>query len=395
MMKIMVKQILRELRVHAPFTFAGALMGIAVMMIFQGASKDLSYKMFYLFHPMHVFLSALVTASVFRLHKCKRINGKCLRGGCNFWLLFLIGYLGSVGIATISDSLVPYLGEFLLDMPERSIHIGFIEKWWLVNPLAFAGIAIAYFKPGTRFPHMGHVLLSTWASLFHILMAAGSRISLLSYLVILVFLFFAVLIPCCVSDIVFPMFFALRIKREKNMLDWIKIDGEIFLASLGIGKGSVVLDFGCGGGNYVMPAARLAGKKGKVYAVDRNTNVLGRLKERIALEKLRNIEIIDTGGDVKLPIAEGSVDFVLLLDVLHSNYFEVESRKNLLGEICRVLNKNGLIILFPKHMENENFIEEIVKSGFIYKGKYLKTLLHDKNYEEGNIYIFQRAVSQE
>ncbi|HNS33428.1 MAG TPA: class I SAM-dependent methyltransferase, partial [bacterium] len=148
-------------------------------------------------------------------------------------------------------------------------------------------------------------------------------------------------------------------------------------------------------GNYSIPAARLAGEKGKVYAVDRNENVLGRLKERIALEKLRNIEIIDTGGDVKLPIAEGSVDFVLLLDVLHSNYFEVESRKNLLGEICRVLNKNGLIILFPKHMENENFIEEIVKSGFIYKGKYLKTLLHDKNYEEGNIYIFQRAVSQE
>jgi hypothetical protein len=59
----------------------------------------------------------------------------------------------------------------------------------------------------TKFPHAGHVLLSTWASLFHIIMAKGQVVSLLSYAVIFLFLFLAVWLPCCLSDIVFPLGF--------------------------------------------------------------------------------------------------------------------------------------------------------------------------------------------
>ncbi len=90
-------------------------------------------------------------------------------------------------------------------MPNRGIHIGFIEKWWLVNPLALLGVAIAYFKPRTKFPHAGHVLLSTWASLFHIIMAIGESSQWFLYIAVFLFLFLAVWIPCCVSDIVFPL----------------------------------------------------------------------------------------------------------------------------------------------------------------------------------------------
>jgi len=50
-----------------------------------------------------------------------------------------------------------------------------IEKWWLVNPLAFLGIAIAWFWPHARLPHAAHVWLSTWASLFHMTMAASAQ----------------------------------------------------------------------------------------------------------------------------------------------------------------------------------------------------------------------------
>jgi len=118
-----------------------------------------------------------------------------------------------VGIATISDSLIPFVAEFMLGMPNRGIHLGFIEKWWLVNPLAILGITIAYFKPRTKFPHAGHVLLSTWASLFHMIMAKIIILSWFSYVVIFIFLFLAVLIPCCVSDIVFPLLF---VKNNKT-----------------------------------------------------------------------------------------------------------------------------------------------------------------------------------
>ena len=204
----MFKQISKELKIHAPFTVFGAITGIIIITFFQKLPSNISYNIFYILHPIHVILSALVTASMYELHECKRVSSKCIRGKCNFWILFIIGYTGSVGIATISDSLIPYLGETLLNMPNRGIHIGFIEKWWLINPLALLGVTIAYFRPRTKFPHAGHVLLSTWASLFHIIMAMGGRpLHWFVCLVIFLFLFLAVWIPCCVSDIVFPLLF--------------------------------------------------------------------------------------------------------------------------------------------------------------------------------------------
>ena len=213
----MLKQISRELKIHAPFTIFGAATGVIIIAFFQKLPFGLSYNIFYVLHPIHVVLSALVTASMYELHECERISGKCLRGKCNFWFLLIIGYVGSVGIATISDSIIPYFGEILLNMPNRGIHIGFIEKWWLINPLALLGVVIAYFRPRTKFPHAGHVLLSTWASLFHIIMAAGKgSLNLFVYVAIFFFLFFAVWIPCCVSDIVFPLLFVKESKGENG-----------------------------------------------------------------------------------------------------------------------------------------------------------------------------------
>ena len=198
----MLKQILTELKIHAPFTIFGALTGIIIMILFQKFPSNISYTIFYILHPVHVVLSALVTSSMYEMHKCGNFKGKC-----NIWTLLLIGYFGSVGIATISDSLIPYLGEVLLNLPNREAHIGFIEEWWLINPAALVGAAIGYFRPKTKLPHSGHVLISTWASLFHIIMALGSTLDWITMIVIFLFLFIAVWLPCCLSDIVFPLLF--------------------------------------------------------------------------------------------------------------------------------------------------------------------------------------------
>ncbi len=211
----MFNQIIKELKSHAPFTIFGVTTGIIIMVFFRNLPLKLSYHIFYVLHPIHVVLSALVTASMYELHTCKTISSKCIRGKCNFWILLIIGYIGSIGIATLSDSIIPYLGEVMLRMPNRGIHIGFIEKWWLVNPLAVLGVVIAYFRPATKFPHAGHVLLSTWASLFHIIMAMGQAANWFLYVVIFLFLFLAVWIPCCISDIVFPLLFVKGTERIK------------------------------------------------------------------------------------------------------------------------------------------------------------------------------------
>jgi hypothetical protein len=194
----MLGKILRELRHHAPFTAIGTFSGIAIMLVFSNIHMPRSFSdtLFWFLHPMHVLLSALVTAALYR----RKTNAR-------FLATFIIGYVGAVGIATLSDSLIPFIGEWLLDLPYREVHIGFLEKWWLVNPMVLIGIIIGFFWPKTYIPHAGHVFLSTWASLFHMTMALGDSIPPVQLIVIPVFLFLAVWLPCCTSDIVFPMLF--------------------------------------------------------------------------------------------------------------------------------------------------------------------------------------------
>ena len=132
----------------------------------------------------------------------------------------LVGYVGSVGIATLSDSLIPYVGEAILGLHiehvHAEVHAGFLHEWWLVNPLALIGILIGYLKPHTKLPHSGHVMLSMGASLFHMLMNFGhGSLDVLTVILIPAFLFIAVWIPCCTSDIVFPLLFTHK-KNEKD-----------------------------------------------------------------------------------------------------------------------------------------------------------------------------------
>ena len=55
---------------------------------------------------------------------------------------------------------------------------------------------------------LGHILFTTWVSLFHMTMTFGERMDMLTSGFIAVSLFLAVWIPCCTCDIVFPLPFA-------------------------------------------------------------------------------------------------------------------------------------------------------------------------------------------
>ena len=194
------RQVKTELKHHIPFTVFGALTGIFLFVLLKDLPKNISYNIFYILHPIHVLFSGIVTASLYAYHRYRNKNRKI-----NFFTLLIVGYIGAIGIATLSDSLIPYLGETLLKMPEKQIHLGFIEKWWLINPLAVLGVIIAYYRPNTKIPHASHVLLSTYASLFHVIMSLGNEVPLSSYIFIMLFLFIAVWLPCCISDIIFPV----------------------------------------------------------------------------------------------------------------------------------------------------------------------------------------------
>jgi len=193
-----LRSILHELRHHAPFTALGAAAGTLLALVLARTTHQTAYVLFYVFHPAHVTLSALVSTAMYRLHR---------PGKGSAWRAATIGYVAAIAACTLSDSLIPYAGELLLRLPAAHPHVGFLEEWWLVNPAALLGIGLAFIWPRTKEPHAGHVLVSTAASLFHLLMALGPGPDLLSYLGVFVLLFVAVWIPCCLSDIAFPLLF--------------------------------------------------------------------------------------------------------------------------------------------------------------------------------------------
>src|SRR4030042_1647977 len=204
----MLRRIGIELATHAPFTAAGAVSGIIVMaiVVITKTPSHVSEVFFYILHPAHVVFSAIVTTAMYR----KYSSGK-------LWAAILVGYSGSVGTATLSDAIIPYLGGESLRISIQ-FHLPFIEEWWLVNPAAFLGIAIGYFRPSTKLPHAAHIFLSTWASLFYF--TAFSVANWLPLLpLVFLFLFLAVWLPCCFSDIVYAHFFLGGDQHNHNEID--------------------------------------------------------------------------------------------------------------------------------------------------------------------------------
>ncbi|MBN1918629.1 MAG: hypothetical protein JW889_12035 [Verrucomicrobia bacterium] len=193
-----------ELRHHVPFTGAGALTGIVIMivLVLTKAPTKISAHVFHSLHPLHVVLSAMVTTAMYKRY-----------GRPALWLTLLIGYTGSIGIATLSDVIMPFWGGRLLGV-HMHFHLPFVETdtlagipvWILINGAAVLGIMLGLVSPKTKLPHAGHVLLSTWASLFGLTGFAVGAVNWLPRLpLVFVFLFLAVWLPCCMSDIVYPL----------------------------------------------------------------------------------------------------------------------------------------------------------------------------------------------
>ena len=192
----MLRRIGVELARHAPFTAAGAVSGIVIMaiVILAKTPSNISETIFYILHPAHVLFSAIVTTAIYRQYSTGKL-----------WAAILVGYTGSIGIGTLSDVIIPYLGGESLRI-QIEFHLPFIEEWWLVNPAAFLGIAIGYLRPATKLPHAAHIFLSTWASLFYFTaFSVANWFPLLPF--VFLFLFLAVWLPCCFSDIVYAHLF--------------------------------------------------------------------------------------------------------------------------------------------------------------------------------------------
>jgi ubiquinone/menaquinone biosynthesis C-methylase UbiE len=184
------------------------------------------------------------------------------------------------------------------------------------------------------------------------------------------------------------------VKNDVQM--WIEKDGEDFLKAVGIKEGKIVLDFGCGEGHYSVPAAKVAGKNGRIYAVDKDKQALNQLVKLIKKNNIENIEVIK--NESKTPLEDNCVDFILCYDVVHY----LKDRIAVYHEFYRVLRPKGILSLYPKHHKNdyplmglaqmklEDVIKEVEGAGFSLQHKFLRRLIHDDYYNDGCILNFRK-----
>ncbi len=110
---------------------------------------------------------------------------------------------------------------------------------------------------------------------------------------------------------------------------------------IGIRKGMVVADLGCGPGFFTLPVASLVGGRGLVYAVDADPTMLRHLRANIEktgtdAERVRTIR-----ADVsKTGIPSSSVDLTLLVLVLH----DIEDKGSLFREIRRISKQGASVV---------------------------------------------------
>ena len=163
------------------------------------------------------------------------------------------------------------------------------------------------------------------------------------------------------------------------------------LARIGIRRGQTVLDFGCGSGTYTIPAAKIVGEQGRVYALDRDKEALDALMQKAESACLTNIEKMETSGELEIELTDESVDVVLLFDVFHSYYFpQADNRRRLLSEIYRIMKPTAFVSVWPKHMESETG-DEVEKANFCLGKELAETLIHEnKNLERGKVLNFRK-----
>lgn len=199
------KYILTELSYHLPYSVFGISLGLIVMGVLtflaallqaEHLLPEASEKLFHVFHPSHLLFSAVATTAMFWKHEKRLLKAA------------VVGFIGSVAICGLSDIFFPFIGGCLLGA-DMHIHVCLIEEPGLVLPFAATGVlagivAERSFERSIEYSHSAHVFISSMASILYLLsFGITDWIHVLGgiFLVIII----AVMIPCCASDIAFPL----------------------------------------------------------------------------------------------------------------------------------------------------------------------------------------------
>lgn len=118
------------------------------------------------------------------------------------------------------------------------------------------------------------------------------------------------------------------------------INATLFWEALGLEDGTVVMDLGCGIGNYAVPAAGRVGPQGLVHAIDAWKEGIEQVKERITQGNITNIRPAVADISREIPVKPASVDVCLLATVVH-DLIQINRLEGTMTGLKKVLTGNG------------------------------------------------------
>lgn len=177
--------------------------------------------------------------------------------------------------------------------------------------------------------------------------------------------------------------------------NWEKSEGaKIFSSILNVSE-PVILDYGCGAGNYSFAAAYAFKQQCKVYAVDINKQCLDYISDKAKNKKISCINTVEGREDYRHDFDNDTFDLVIYADMFHGeekNHGGLH-RFVMLEEAKRTLKRNGILAVLPFHLSNfrdkdkkkckytyKKLIQEIIDCGFTYIEKNLTGLHFEKVY---------------
>jgi ubiquinone/menaquinone biosynthesis C-methylase UbiE len=116
-------------------------------------------------------------------------------------------------------------------------------------------------------------------------------------------------------------------------------DPEKLLQDIGVQPGMTFMDIGCGPGFFSLPAGRLTGKTGKVYAVDFDEEAIATLRQRADREGLTNLEATVNPAEDAL-LCQGCADVVFMGIVLH----DFKDPGRVLRNARQMLKRSGKLV---------------------------------------------------
>ena len=159
--------------------------------------------------------------------------------------------------------------------------------------------------------------------------------------------------------------------RDRNLADrWEvyrymrkPIEFSDVLDPLGLEGDEVILDVGCGDGQWLMHLAQERVHTGRLIGMDIYSDRLSETMYEFEMSEVENVDFV-TGRAEDLPFAEDSIDVALCLFML----YHAEDRSAALDELKRVVKPDGLIVVSTsggnnklRHREFERRIAEFLK----------------------------------